>query len=200
MKEARSNNEVMVVGTIMGEFKCISDTEKTYATSISIERKSGVKDIIPVRTTENELSHEMLDKGIIGQKVKIQGELRSAMELGEDNKKHLRIYIHPNEFELVHPYTEDISKVFLRGYICKPTIYRKTLRGKEITDIFIATHRLDGESDYIPCIAWWRNARWSAHLSVGDNVKIEGQIQSREYLKDLDTKIAYEVSVFDIRK
>jgi single-stranded DNA-binding protein len=56
------------------------------------------------------------------------------------------------------------------------------------------------KSDYIPCIAWGRNARFSEKLSVGDNIKIWGRIQSRSYQKKLETgeiitKVAYEVSI-----
>jgi len=62
---------------------------------------------------------------------------------------------------------------------------------------------LYNKSDYIPCIAWGRNARFASNLKVGQNVKIWGRIQSREYQKRIDedtsiTKIAYEVSVSKI--
>lgn len=86
------------------------------------------------------------------------------------------------------------------GYICKKPIYRTTPFGREITDLLIAVNRPYNKSDYIPCIAWGRNARFCENLLVGDHIKIWGRIQSREYQKKLpsgetETKIAFEVSI-----
>jgi single-stranded DNA-binding protein len=66
--------------------------------------------------------------------------------------------------------------------------------------MLIAVNRPYNKSDYIPCIAWGRNARYSEKLHVGDHIKIWGRVQSREYQKKVQeeqviTKIAYEVSV-----
>ncbi|HOS70790.1 MAG TPA: single-stranded DNA-binding protein, partial [Bacillota bacterium] len=56
------------------------------------------------------------------------------------------------------------------------------------------------KSDYIPCIAWGRNARYSENLKVGDRIRIWGRIQSRDYQKKISedeviTRTAYEVSI-----
>jgi len=61
-------------------------------------------------------------------------------------------------------------------------------------------NRAYNKSDYIPCIAWGRNARFVRHLEVGQNVKIWGRMQSRDYQKKISdtetvTKTAYEVSI-----
>ena len=37
--------------------------------------------------------------------------------------------------------------------------------------------------DYIPCIAWGRNARFCENVAVGTEVRIVGRVQSREYEK-----------------
>ncbi len=90
--------------------------------------------------------------------------------------------------------------ILLSGYICKPPVYRTTPFNREIADVLIAVNRAYNKSDYIPCIAWGRNARFVKNLSVGDKVAISGRIQSREYQKKLSetetkTMTAYEVSV-----
>jgi single-stranded DNA-binding protein len=64
----------------------------------------------------------------------------------------------------------------------------------------IAVNRAYNKSDYIPCIAWGRNARFVKNLAVGDRIAVSGRIQSREYQKklsetDVRTMTAYEVSV-----
>ena len=92
------------------------------------------------------------------------------------------------------------NSILLGGYICKPPIYRTTPFNREIADILIAVNRAYNKSDYIPCIAWGRNARFVKNLCVGDKIAVSGRIQSREYQKKLSetemkTMTAYEVSV-----
>ena len=95
------------------------------------------------------------------------------------------------------------NQIFLDGYVCKPPIYRKTPLGREIADILVAVNRPYGKSDYIPCIAWGRNARFAGGLEVGSHLQICGRVQSREYTKKVDEesvekRVAYEVSVSKI--
>jgi single-stranded DNA-binding protein len=92
------------------------------------------------------------------------------------------------------------NEIYLDGYICKSPIYRTTPFGREISDLLIAVNRPYNKSDYIPCIAWGRNARFCEKLLVGDHIRIWGRIQSREYQKkhnndEVETKMAYEVSI-----
>ena len=92
------------------------------------------------------------------------------------------------------------NTILLSGYICKPPIYRTTPFNREIADVLVAVNRAYNKSDYIPCIAWGRNARFVKNLGVGDRIAISGRIQSREYQKKLSetearTMVAYEVSV-----
>ena len=94
----------------------------------------------------------------------------------------------------------DKNEIYLDGFICKPPVYRITPFGREITDILLAVNRIHNKSDYIPCIAWGRNAKFASNLNVGDRIRISGRIQSRNYQKKLDdeteiTKTAFEISV-----
>ena len=92
------------------------------------------------------------------------------------------------------------NEVVLIGYICKKPIYRQTPFGREIADILLAVNRAYNKSDYIPSIAWGRNAKFCQNLEVGTEVKIVGRIQSRNYEKKYEDgtvvkKVAYEVSI-----
>ena len=92
------------------------------------------------------------------------------------------------------------NSILLGGYICKPPIYRTTPFNREISDLLVAVNRAYNKSDYIPCIAWGRNARFVQDLTVGSRIMLSGRIQSREYQKRLSeeevvTMTAYEVSV-----
>ena len=92
------------------------------------------------------------------------------------------------------------NEVVLIGYVCKKPIYRQTPFGREIADVLLAVNRAYNKSDYIPCIAWGRNARFCQNLEVGSQVKVVGRVQSRTYEKKYEdgtsqTRIAYEVSI-----
>lgn len=92
------------------------------------------------------------------------------------------------------------NEVTLIGYICKKPIYRQTPFGREISDILLAVNRAYNKSDYIPAIAWGRNARFCQNIEVGTKVKITGRVQSRNYEKKFEdgttqTRTAYEVSI-----
>ena len=92
------------------------------------------------------------------------------------------------------------NSIVLSGYICKPPVYRTTPFNREIADLLVAVNRSYNKSDYIPAIAWGRNARFVKNLAVGDKIALSGRIQSREYQKkqadeSLITMTAYEVSV-----
>ena len=92
------------------------------------------------------------------------------------------------------------NEVVLNGYICKKPIYRQTPFGREIADLLLAVNRAYNKSDYIPCIAWGRNARFCENMEVGTEVKVVGRVQSRIYEKKfedgtVEQKVAYEVSI-----
>ncbi|MBE6031942.1 MAG: single-stranded DNA-binding protein, partial [Clostridiales bacterium] len=95
--------------------------------------------------------------------------------------------------------------VCLSGFLCKPPVYRKSPMGREICDLLLAVNRMYGKSDYIPCIAWGRNAAYTANLAVGTPLRTEGRIQSRTYIKKQESglseeRTAYEVSLLKIEE
>lgn len=97
------------------------------------------------------------------------------------------------------------NQIFLDGFVCKQPVYRKTPLGREIADVLVAVNRQYGKSDYIPCIAWGRNAKFASEIKIGSNIQVVGRVQSREYSKKLDDerteiRVAYEVSVGQIKK
>ena len=77
--------------------------------------------------------------------------------------------------------------------------------GREICDLMLAVNRMYNKSDYIPCIAWGRNAGYAEKLGVGTKLVIEGRMQSREYKKKLEDgtaemRKAFEVSVVKLEE
>ena len=130
----------------------------------------------------------------------MNGQFRS-FNLHEGEKNHLVLSVFVMELELLDDVDDGIktNQIFLDGYICKDIIYRVTPLGREVADLLLAVNRSYGKTDYIPCIAWGRNARFVSRLEVGGHIQIFGRIQSREYTKKInetetEKHITYEVS------
>lgn len=198
MKER--NNNITVFGLVAEEpvFNHESNGEDFYKTFITVRRTSGAFDTLPVVISDRIIDMKEIK---VGDCVMITGQVRSHnLHIGEKSKLELFIFteiieIYENDTEL--PFDND---VVLRGFICKEPIYRVTPLGREIADILVAVNRPYGKSDYIPCIAWGRNARFAGGLEVGSHLQICGRVQSREYTKKVDEesvekRVAYEVSV-----
>ena len=158
-------------------------------------RLSGQADILPVTISERLIQSSDLQVGSV---ISAVGQFRSYNKL-EGGKSRLMLTVFVRE--LVEPSAEkNPNGIVLSGYICKPPVYRTTPFNREIADILLAVNRAYNKSDYIPCIAWGRNARFVQNLKVGDRVALSGRIQSREYQKrfsetDVVTMTAYEVSI-----
>ena len=97
---------------------------------------------------------------------------------------------------------EDENRLELAGTLCKPPALRSTPLGRTICDMILAVNRRYGRADYLPCIAWGGLARRCGGLEVGDGVRIEGRLQSRDYTKVdhgvSEVRTAYEVSVMKL--
>lgn len=201
-KKMINNNQITVSGELVSEFSFDHEVfgEKFYTTKLSVERKSGNIDVLPVLISERIIDIKREWKG---EMVKVYGQVRSYNK-HEENKSRLILSVFVKQFENLADdeplQSGDENSISLDGYICKPPIYRETPLGREIADILLAVNRPYGKSDYIPCICWGRNARFASGLEVGTRLQIEGRIQSREYRKQIsdeecETRIAYEVSV-----
>ena len=194
------NNRVTIVGEVVSEFEFSHEVygEGFYTLNISVNRLSDSVDIIPLMISERLVDVTEDLRGVI---IEASGQFRSYNR-HEENKNRLMLSIFVRELQLYDNYEEENStnQIFLDGYICKPAIYRRTPLGREIADVLIAVNRPYGKSDYIPCIAWGRNARFAAGFEVGSHIQIYGRIQSREYMKrtgenETEKRVAYEVSV-----
>ena len=165
---------------------------------MSVDRLSDLTDVIPLMVSERLVD---INEDYQGRLVEVSGQFRSYnRHEGTKNKLVLSIFV--REWEEVEENLESgkTNQIFLDGYICKAPIYRKTPLGREIADLLIAVNRPYGKSDYIPCIAWGRNARYASNFEVGGHIQIWGRVQSREYVKKISEEetekhVAYEVSV-----
>lgn len=193
-------NAVTVIGKIVKdkEFSHEIYGEGFYNYMIEIPRLSQAADQLPLTISERLLVDFNLQKGNL---VKVGGQLRSYNKyIDGNNRLVLTIFVRDIERTEQIEQVKNPNLIYLEGYICKSPIYRETPFGREITDILVAVNRPYNKSDYIPCIAWGRNARFSAKLEVGDHIRTWGRIQSRQYQKKFSdgtvlNKTAYEVSL-----
>lgn len=191
------NNRVYVSGEIVSDATFSHEVygEGFYEFYVRVMRLSGQADILPVTLSERLIQDGMLCKG---KNICALGQFRSYNKI-ENGRSRLMLTVFVRELLEELP-DKNPNSILLSGYICKPPVYRTTPFNREIADILIAVNRAYNKSDYIPCIAWGRNARFVKNLTVGDKIAISGRIQSREYQKklsetDIRTMTAYEVSV-----
>lgn len=193
-------NSGVISGEVYSELELSHKSygEGFYTFELKVKRLSGYSDIIPITVSERLIVDMDIAKGM---KIQVAGQLRTYNKL-EDGKNRLIITVFAREIHIIDldEAIKNPNKIFLEGYVCKKPIYRLTPLGREICDIMLAVNRAYNKSDYIPCIAWGRNAKYSQALDIGAHVKIWGRIQSREYKKkmdenNVDVRIAFEVSV-----
>lgn len=192
-----NKNEVQLYGTLMDIQPDVffKDDKKFKRIYIEVKRTSGAVDLLPVIVREG-----LSDAFPIGGHVYIEGRYISSNK-HENGKSHLILEIKEGIISYGNEQERDENKIILEGYLCKPPVYRRTPRGKEVCDLMIACNEYDlRRTDYIPCVAWWKEAREAANFKVGDYVSIIGRIQSRIYQKKLsgdevELRTAYEVSI-----
>ena len=198
--ELLENNKVTLSGMVasLPEYSHEVYGEEFFTLYLAVERLSDHQDIIPITVSDRILKENNFE---IGSKICLKGQFRSYNKIeNEKSKLMLTVFVR----EVVAPEEIDVTnEIVLTGYVCKSPIYRTTPFKREICDILIAVNRAYNKSDYLPCIAWGRNARFAKALKVGANVTITGRIQSRDYQKKLDdnqivTKTAYEISISQI--
>ena len=203
------NNYLTLVGKVTGEKKFSHEIygESFYVFNLEIPRLSGNSDIIPITISERLIKEDTLQSG---KKLLVKGQFRSYNSY-ENEKNRLILTVFAKDVVELEENSEEeenemvkkdiiTNEVVLVGFICKKPIYRQTPFGREISDLLLAVNRAYNKSDYIPCIAWGRNARFCQNLEVGTQVKVVGRVQSRMYEKKhedgtVENRVAYEVSV-----
>lgn len=202
------DNQVELVGEIASDFTYSHAVrgERFFTMQLSVKRLSDFADSIPVIVSERLMD---VNRDYKGECVYIAGQFRS-FNRHEEGRNRLELFVFAREIEFFDtnsenefPSFENRNLVFLDGYICKNVIYRKTPLGREIADVLLAVNRPYGHSDYLPCVCWGRNARFASTLEIGTQVRFDGRIQSRTYMKKIspttaEKRVAYEVSVSSI--
>ena len=197
------NNKIYLEGKVSSELEFSHEMygEGFYTFNLDVMRLSDSVDTLNITVSERLLSNMKLE---IGSEVIVEGQLRSYNKFIDGSNK-LILTVFARNIEPCIEKSKNPNEIFLDGYICKEPIYRTTPFGREIADVLLAVNRAYNKSDYIPTIAWGRNSRFCQTLNVGDNIKVWGRLQSREYQKKISEnevvkKVAYEVSISKMEK
>ena len=194
------NNRATLAGEVCSEltFSHMIYGERFFLFQLRIPRLSENFDVVNITISERFFTDVLPEEGDL---LLVEGQFRSYNNFSNTgNRLILTVFAKYVERISSLDTIDNPNQIYLSGYICKAPVYRTTPFQREIADILLAVNRFYNKSDYIPCIAWGRNAKYAEGLSVGTHLKIWGRIQSRDYQKRLDeenfiTKTAYEISV-----
>lgn len=197
MDEVFAANRAEICGRV-AEAPCYSHESRGigfYVFPLETCRLSGTVDRLNIVLREGMLSSFLRE----GRSIRVTGELRSFNnKSGVGNRLILTVFARG-----IEPWEgEDENHIALTGTICKIPTLRVTPMGREICDIILAVSRRYRRSDYIPVIAWGFQAREIAGCAVGDQLSVQGRLQSRCYTKIIDgesfERMAFEVSAADV--
>ena len=194
------NNRIVAAGRLEGELELSHEVmnEPFYTGTLLVKRLSGAVDRLPVTIPGKLMGMLPEDRD---RQILMTGQVRSYNKVVEGAGRLMVTLFAQSLAESAE--NDTLNRVTLCGALCKPPIYRSTPFGREICDMMLAVNRAFGKSDYIPCIAWGRNAQYASRFGVGDKVRLTGRLQSREYQKLLEngetlSRNAYEVSSFTL--
>ena len=197
------SNIAELCGIVMSELEFSHKTygEVFYTFVLGVQRRSGYVDELNVMVSERLIYDNPPRRN---QFLEIKGQIRTYNEMvGGKNK--LNVVVFAREIYLCEDFGYYENYIYLEGFLCKIPIRRTSPLGRDICDMMVAVNRMYNKSDYIPCIAWGRNAGYGEKLTVGTRLLLEGRLQSREYKKKLEdgtveTRKAFEVSILKMEE
>ena len=197
------NNKIYLEGEVISELEFSHEMygEGFYTFYMEVQRLSDTKDKLFITVSERLMAGLDL---CCSSSIIVEGQLRSYNKF-VDGCNRLILTVFARNIQSCIEKSKNPNQIYLDGFICKPPVYRTTPFGREISDMLVAVNRAYNKSDYIPTIAWGRNSRFCQNLDVGDNIKVWGRLQSREYQKKVSEdevmkKMAYEVSISKMEK
>lgn len=162
------------------------------------KRDNGKEDVINLRFKSFSNKYKDNDE------VSIKGNLRSYSYKVDEDKNKVVIYVFtyfddPDDDEIV------LNRVAIDGRICKLNDLRTTKNGKHNVHFILANNLVSADkskrlNSYIPCIAWGNTAKKLAELSVNTQIKLYGELHSREHKKvhpdgEIEIRVAHELVV-----
>ena len=197
MDDYRGENRIVLRGQAAGEPALSHRNHGVdyYVAPLRVPRLSGVDDVLNIVTANPDPA-----LWAVGQWVSVQGEVRSYNNRsGQGSKLVITVLARSAQPDTLE---EGENRLVLSGALCRKPVVRRTPLGREICDILLAVNRPYGRADYLPCIAWGSLAAHCGELDVGNQLRLEGRLQSRQYHKLIDgeqvARTAFEISVMNL--
>lgn len=196
-----TNSLIHVSGTVVGNlvFDHVTHDDKIYKGYIKVDRTHSVNsDTLMFFVNENIID---VAADWDGYWLDINGSLRAYRISENSEKKAYKAIIYAHELASEIAAAEDCNTVELKGDIVSEPKLRTTPSGKVICDFMLSVERPHSKTDWIPCIAWGRDAKYiSGELEEGTKIEVKGRLQSRQFSKVLSDgtvshRIVYEVCV-----
>lgn len=185
-------NTAEVVGTIESiNYSHEVNGIKNYHVVVKSYRSNGQTfDLIPMLASE-----DVISTFAIGDRINAYGTIRSYNIYNEElGRTNLKIYIVPKRISKTDK--KDMCIININGIITSVREPRQTPSGRMIKDALINV--FDGKKmSKLPLIIWETNI--NKDIRKGETYTVYGRLQSREYVKNGEIKIAYEVSVYSIK-
>ena len=200
MEDFTETNLVRLCGRPEGRpiYSHSSRGQDFFLLPLRVRRLSGAEDRLNLI-----LRRELLEQTALteAEALSVTGELRSFNNRhSEGAKLVLTVFVR----QLAFCDGPEENLVRLQGTLCRPPILRRTPLGREIADLMLAVNRRCGRSDYLPCICWGALARQAAAWDTGQRLRLEGRLQSRDYIKLTEegprSRTAFEVSVMELEE
>ena len=192
-------NTVGIAGTaaaVPEKYHNIYGRENVYALYVDVTRDSGTVDRILVLFQEDKiegdsfgaLPGDYMEAGsraaLIkeGSRVEVTGAIQTYKNM--DNGR-TQLFIWGLYIAAIPKGSTQINAAYIKGEVAKTPIYRRTPKGRYITDLMVRIPSVfaPGFYSYIPCITWGSVAMEAAELVEGNTIYLEGRVQSREYVK-----------------
>ena len=191
-------NRVVLKGKLQDiQYSHTIDVVDFHKARLICKREDGREDTVNIRFKSFSNTYRE------GAEVELEGNLRSYSYKDEDDINKVLIYVF-TYFNLPESDEEITNRVEIDGRICKMNPLRKTRSGKHNLHFILANNLSTGDgkrlNSYIPCIVWGKLARELCELPVNTQIKLTGQIHSREHVKQhedgtQEIRVAHELAV-----
>ena len=204
--DQQQGNKIVVSGWLAHKLTMTHEIEGKpfYEGMLRVKRLSGYLDELWLLIPGSVHDAANLD---YKSKVRIEGELRAYKENdpANDGKTRLRVKVFAHKMAHVDAETEDENSVDIAGALSKTPILRHAPAGKTICDLMLTVKSGSGKKSYIPCVVWGKAAERAARYHIGEEVRIGGRLQSRDYKKmnerlQYETRTVHEISAYAVYK
>ena len=192
-------NTAGIAGTVAAApepYHNIYGRENVYALWLDIARDSGAVDRVLVLFQEGKINGDSfgalpgdyMEPGALAALIKPGSRIEATgtVQTYKDKENgRTQLFVWGLYLAAVPKNSQQLNIAYIKGATAKQPVYRETPKGKRITDITVCIPSAftPGFYSYIPCIAWGKLAEQTAGLQKGNEVYLEGRIQSRLYTK-----------------